>query len=294
MNSISVIITSAHEPQTVGRALKAILDQDFPDIIEILVVAPDKETFEAAKQVAKDHPKVKLLQDSGMGKPTALNSAFKKVLGEILVLTDGDVYLAPGSLRLLLDPFKDSQVGGTCGRPVSTNPKDNMFGFWSHFLTDSAHQIRLDRFQKGQFIELSGYLLAIRKNLIKPLPASVLADDSYLSHLVAKAGFQTFYTPEAKVFVKYPTTLTDWFKQKRRSSFEYWQKDYSSGEVMRSPFKEAVAGLKLALVYPKNIKEVVWLKFLFLARISLWLQIFFTKINPFSSKKLWQTVKSTK
>lgn len=294
MNSVSVIITSSHEPKTIGRALKTVLEQDSPQIIEILVISPDEETLTAAKKAAANHLKVIFIKDPGKGKPSALNLAFQKSTGEILVLTDGDVYVSPSALSHLLKPFIDSQVGGTCGRPISINPKDDMLGFWSHFLTDTAHQIRLDYFQKNQFIELSGYLLAIRKRLIKEIPPETLADDLFLSNLIAKAGSKTVYTPKAGVFVKYPTTLSDWFRQKKRTSFEYMQNSYSSGQKMRTPLKETLYGLKFALTYFKNLKEFFWLILLFKARFLLWLQIFLIKTNPSSSRKLWQPIKSTK
>lgn len=295
MDSVSVIITSAHEPKTIGKALTSILAQNLSEIEikEILVVAPDKETLEAAKKAAEKHQKVKLLKDPGKGKPTALNLAFGKALSDILVLTDGDVYVADNALSYLLAPFKDPKVGGTGGRPIPTNSRNSIFGFWSHFLTDSAHRLRLDRSAKNKFLELSGYLLAIKKSPITSIPVATLADDSYLSHLIAKSNLKTAYAPEAKVYVKYPTNLSDWFKQKRRSAFEYWQNSYSSAQSMRSPLKEAFLGFKFALSYPKNFKEVFWLVLLFAARVFLWFEIFFLKLTD-SSKNLWVRVKTTK
>jgi len=308
MLSVSVIVTSSHEPQTIGWALKAILEQNSPQIKEILVVAPDEGTLSAAKESTTENAKVKFLKDSGKGKPAALNLALRQAQGDILVLTDGDVYVAPKALSHLLRPFSDIQVGGSCGRPIPTNRRDTMFGFWSHFLTEAAHQIRLDRSRKGQFLELSGYLLAIRKSIISPvrlaspaeqgvageaIPPNTLADDLYLSHLIAKSGFKTVYTPDAKVLVNYPTNLSDWFKQKKRSAFEYWQNNYSSGQKMRTPSGEVFYGLKFAVTYPKNFQEIFWLKLLFWARTFLWLQIFFLKLTH-SQKNLWVQVKSTK
>lgn len=291
--SVSVVITSANEPKTIGKAILSILAQDSSLIKEILVVAPDKKTIEAAKKAAGKNKKVKFIQDPGQGKPTALNLAFKRAGGEILVLTDGDVWVGPNALNYLLDSFGNPKVGGTCGRPISTNSRTNILGFWSHFLTDSAHQIRLKSFKNNQFIELSGYLLAIRKSLVAQIPPAILADDSYLSHLVANSGFKTTYSPEAKVFVKYPTSLADWFAQKRRSTYEYWQKEYSSGQEMRTPIKEFIYFWKFVPLYPKNLKEFFWLILLFWAKTILWGQIFLLKLTK-SQKNLWTQIKSTK
>ncbi|HNP89466.1 MAG: Poly-beta-1,6-N-acetyl-D-glucosamine synthase [Microgenomates group bacterium ADurb.Bin219] len=286
--NVSVVITSSHEPRTIGLALKTILKQDSSRIKEIMVVAPDKETLAAAKKVTTN-PKVKLIKDQGKGKPAALNLAFQKASAEILVLTDGDVYLGKNSLTDLLSLFEDPSVGGISGRPISANSRNTLLGFWSHFLTEAAHQTRLSRFNKGQFLELSGYLLAIKKKLVQEIPASTLADDLYLSQLVAKAGEKTAYQPKAEVFVNYPTTLTDWFKQKRRSAYDYWKTDLQSG---RSPLEEVIDGLKLGLTCPQNIREFLWLILLFGARLILWLEIFFLRL--FGKRSLWQRVETTK
>lgn len=294
VSTVSIIITSAHEPQTIGRALKAVLDQDSDQILEILVVSPDQETILAAKKAAKGHSKVKLLQDPGQGKPTALNLALSVAKGEILVLTDGDVFIGKNAIDHLLKPFSDFSVGGVCGQPIPTNRRDTMLGFWAHFLTQAAHRIRLEQTQKNNFVELSGYLLAARKGLITLIPPKTLADDSYISHQIAKKDFQSAYVPKAKVFVKYPTNLPDWFSQKKRSVFEYLGKKYTSGKSMRSPTKELFWGLRLATSFPKNLKESVWLALLFLARASLWLKILALNLKPFSRPNLWVPIKTTK
>lgn len=301
MSSVSIVITSAYEPQTIGRAVKAILDQDSPEILEILVVCPDRQTAEAAKKAGESSKKLKIVKDPGQGKPTALNLAIRQVVGEILVLTDGDVYIGWPALKNLLTLFKNPKNGGVCGRPVPTNPKDSMFGFWAHFLTEAAHKLREQLSKKNQFIELSGYLLAVKKEILEParsaggpIPSQTLADDSFISHLIAKKNFKTAYAPKALVFVQYPTTLSDWFAQKKRSAFEYWQKKYSSGQTMRSPAKEALLGAKLALTYPKNLKELLWLAGLFTARTFLWLKILAVSLIPKAKKNLWTQVKSTK
>ncbi|GAH26823.1 unnamed protein product, partial [marine sediment metagenome] len=45
---------------------------------------------------------------------------------------------------------------------------------------------------------------------------------------------------------------------------------------MRS-FKQEVKGYKDVLFYPKSIKEIAWTKLLFMARLWLWLNIFWER-----------------
>jgi cellulose synthase/poly-beta-1,6-N-acetylglucosamine synthase-like glycosyltransferase len=45
------------------------------------------------------------LKDPGKGKPTALNSGFRKVKGKILILTDGDVLIVKNSIKVSFEAF---------------------------------------------------------------------------------------------------------------------------------------------------------------------------------------------
>ena len=137
---LSIIITSYKEEKTIGKAVKSFLNQKIPEKFEVLVFSPDKGTRDAVLKVAKRNKKVKHFYDSGKGKPSALNLAFKKAKGNILVLTDGDVYVDKNSVKELLKKFKDKNVGAVTGRPVAVNSKNDKYSYWSHLLTEhGAH-----------------------------------------------------------------------------------------------------------------------------------------------------------
>ena len=234
---LSIVITAYKEAGTIGRAIEAIIQQKINQKYELLVVAPDKETEKAVQL----YPQVRYLKDPGEGKPKALNLALKKARGDILILTDGDVYLQKDSINELLTYFKDPKTGIVSGRPMSLNQRSNKFGYYSHLLTDlGAHETRLKRTKEGKMIVCSGYLYAFRKDLISSIPENVFSEDAVISHMIFEKGYKTAYAPNAKVWVKYPDNLADWIKQKKRSAGGYNQlKLYAkSKERMRSFTKE--------------------------------------------------------
>jgi len=130
---ISIIITAFKEERTIKKSIIAIAEQDIGKN-EILVVAPDEETLDAAREIKKKHKQVRTIKDPGNGKPAALNIAVSKARGDILVLTDGDVYVGEDSLPTLIKPFDDKEIGAVSGHPISTNPKNNKYVFIA-FLT---------------------------------------------------------------------------------------------------------------------------------------------------------------
>lgn len=286
----SVIITSFKEPKTIGKAVSAIASQ-LKNEDELIVVAPDKETLDAAKKASK---KVKIIRDNGKGKPAAMNLVMKKVNGDLLIWTDGDITISEKSVRELKKHFENEKVGAVSGRPISIDKKDNKFAYWGHILADAAHEQRTDQQKNNKFLFCSGYLFAIRKKLMPKLPEELLSEDGYISHLVYKKGYKINYEPNAEAYITYPKNFSDWIKQKKRSVGGYNQIHKLLNVKIRSFGKESSNFWKL-FRYVGSLTELIWLFELFIARIYMWGAIY--KDINFKKKKreeLWQRVESTK
>ena len=292
---LSILITAFREATTIGQAIEAFLHQ-LPQDAEILVVSPDPATTVVVDDYAARYPAVRHVADPQRGKPTALNAGLKVARGDIVVLSDGDVYVDKDALLPLLAPFADPGVGAVSGHPFSVSPRDTILGYWSHMLVEGIHQIRLARDQEQKFMVCSGYLYAFRRALVEHVPEDALAEDGVISHTIAQQGYRIAYAPQARVFVKYPTTYQDWLRQKVRSAGGYSQ-DYirKSPFRMRSAWLEILYGARLALRYPRHPREFFWMLLLFAARLHLWLLVFINvRLLRRSLADLWQRVESTK
>jgi cellulose synthase/poly-beta-1,6-N-acetylglucosamine synthase-like glycosyltransferase len=291
---ISIIITSYKEPKTIGKAIQSILDNNLKEKYEILVTAPDDETLNAAKVYSKKNKRVKLVKDAGNGKPAALNLVVKKAKGDILVLTDGDVYVGENSLNKLLDLFKKSKIGAVSGNPISIDSKDKMLGYWSYVLTNIASERRIKAVESGKRIFCSGYLFAIRKKLFPNLPEELLSEDGYISHNVYEKGYNLDYAKDSFVYIKYPTTFKDWIIQKKRSAGGYNQIRELLKVEIRS-FKTESSGAFSLFKYVHNLKELFWLFALFFARLYLWIVIYKdVSLKKKSREEIWKRVETTK
>jgi len=289
---LSILVTAYREPLTVGRALEALISQ-LDAGSEVFLICPDEPTA----RVGARYPQVTVLRDAGHGKPAALNLGFQHAQGEIMVMTDGDVWVEQGAIAELLKPFNDPQVGAVSGRPVSVSPRDTMLGYWSHVLTDAgAHIERSIRDSRGEFLVCSGYLYAVRAALVDPIPEEALAEDAVISHSIAEKEFRVRYTQNSRVFVRYPTTYHDWLTQKVRSAGGYAQPIIARSRFqMRSFRREAAAGPLRALTYARNIREIAWTILLAAARLHLWLLVFWrVRVQRKPLAELWQRVETTK
>ena len=290
---ISVVIASYKEPRTIGKAIK-ILALQLTKADEIIVTAPDIETRNAARATHTNGIPLVILIDKGKGKPTALNHAVQKAKNPLLLLTDGDVHVSSNAVERLKQHSANARVGIVTGRVVATNTKKTMLGFWAYALSEAFHELRLKRQQKEGVIA-TGYLYLIRKNLFPFIPEETLADDAYVSHHVLTTGHTIVYEPRAEVYVKYPTSLPDWLRQKKRTAGRVYQlaKRYHVSKL-HSFMQEVSVGV-LVLKKINSLQEVFWLIGLFIFKLYVWARVFFDyRLWKRTFSKAWERVESTK
>ena len=311
---ISVIIASFKEPKTIGRCISCIVNKKYsgiPNDFEIIQVSPDSATLIAGRKEANKYKLGKRyiqIKDPKKGKPYALRMAFKKAKGDILILTDGDTYFEKNSVLKLLEPFENKKVGGVSGRPVSSDDRNNIFGYWGHLLSDSAHDRRTKTMNlvngkdyymsKENFFPMSGYIMAVR-NLNVKLPSNTLSDDAYMSYYIRNLGMEIAYAPKAMCFVKYPRSLKDYMKQKVRSLGGFSQLKRMG--IFKKDKQSRSFGIELGyagfvLRYAKNAKEFFWSLLLFPVRLLTWIRIFWERIilRKDMPKSGWERIESTK
>ncbi len=274
------ILISTKGKEDINKAVSQIKNTNIP----IYIVSPEEINIENTT----------LIKDKGLGKPSALNLAIEKIPAQIIIFTDGDVYTNEQSINNIIKAF-DENTGIVTTSVISLNNKNSILGFWSHFLVFAANNMRKEKYSKNEFFEATGYLMAVRKNLIEKIPENSLSEDGVISKMVHDKKYNIKYIDNAEVFVKFPQNFHDWIIQKKRSTGGYTQNLTERKNGSRSFFKEAKAGFFLFFSYPKNIKEFFYLFLLFLARIYLWIIIFIDlKIKRKNFSQIWLRVESTK
>ncbi len=323
---LSIIVTAHKEEKTIREVINCLLDQKYSGLgehktdedWEFILVAPDKATINAAKDALKkleiSTEKYQILVDPGNGKPAALNMAFEKAKGEYLLPTDGEVMFEKRAVFELVDLLEQKldqgqKVGGITGRPVSLDDKSSMMKYFGNLLSDAAHHKRnidLTDDPKGlstklvpkrKFFPLSGYIYLI-KNLDWKIPEDVLVDDAFISYELFNKGYKLYYAPEAKVKVKYPTNLPDYFKQKKRSTggfIQLWKYNVVKPETKSRSFWRELEYFWFPIKYATSLKELIWSITLYPIRLWLWIMIFWErKITKKNFKDTWVRIESTK
>lgn len=299
MNSfkmISIIITAWEEPKEVRECLRRFTHQkNLKEKYEILAIAPDESTKrEILNYVKKNPKKIKFIhQPREKGKNEMLNLLIKKAKGDILIFTDGDVFVNDEAVSNILKVYQhDPKIGALSGRIIPQNSRKTLFGYWAHLLAYGAHRIRKERYREQKFLECSGYLYSIRKGLIDEIPLDV-AEDSIMPLIVWKKKYKIAYVDKAIGYVLYPENLQKWMAQKVRTAKSHELLDKYGGKAIRmKTFKnELLKGIIWSLKYPKNIKEFYFTFFLMIARFEVWRRFFIeTKIKNKHYGETWDKI----
>ncbi len=275
---ITVIITSYKEPKATLRAVKIFLGQKIKEKLKVIVVDPFGETEKFLKNNIKDK-RFDFILDPGEGKPFAMNmifdTFFSKNNNDILVFSDGDVYVSENSLYEIITIFKDPKVGAITGKPAPTNSSDNKFGYWAKISYDGIDKVRKKLDKNNQFMQCSGYLFAIRNGIVKETQPDV-PEDCYIPYVVWKENYKIRYASKAEVFVQYPSNWKDWVSQRVRTikAHENISKIIPDMPRTKSFFNEIKEGLVFSLTHPRNLKEVYWLIQLYFARLYIYYKSF--------------------
>ncbi len=292
-NDVTILITAYKEEKNIKKCLDSILAQKLPKKQEILVLTPDEPTAMVARTYGKKYKNLKVVKDPGKGKPKALNLAFKKVKNKILVLTDGDVVLGKSSIPYLIRHFKTPNVAAVSGRVVFIISKNSLFYEWAKLSEKTFDKIRKLQDKKKEFWHLTGYLYAMRSGIIKQIPVNVIADDAYIGYFLKLKNYLIKYEPKAKVYVKFPSSIKDFIKQKSRTRAGFLQLRRWFAFKERRILDEISFGIRdLYKIY--GIKKLYKMIIVGLIYLIAWLRaywIFLTK-KPF--EKIWERVETTK
>lgn len=284
-------IPTYNEEKVIINSINSILSQMSKDD-EVIVVASGctDRTVPLIKARAKKDKRIKLIvEKERKGKSSALNLIIKNAKSDLIVQTDGDVNVDSSAIRELLKHFKDKKIGAVSGNPIPIIPKNNLFYDWTIMSYRKIGEIRKKEMENKTFnIHLSGYLLAFRKKALPRVPFAKGAIDALMGIIIEGNGYKLTYEPNAKVYVKTPTTIHDFIIQKARVRAGYYN-------LPKMPRKISKEFLWLPTEFIK-IPFWRWHKFIASGFVYLysWMKgLYLAKTNK-SLEQIWKTPKTTK
>ena len=217
---VSVLIPAYNEAGVIEEKIRSVFASDYPaEQLEVLVAsdASTDRTDAIVRQLTEEFPALRFFrQENRTGKPGLIDLLAEKAAGEILVLTDANVLLAPDTLRLMTAPFCDPRTGLVDTRLVGTGSDSGIA-----LLEKKYHEREVMIKHKegavwGFIMGPSGACYALRRELLTPVPSNFLVDDFYISMQVIRRGHTACVVPEAMVYEDVTEHFREAFRRKVR------------------------------------------------------------------------------
>lgn len=213
---LSVIIPAHNEAAILPQKIDSVLAQGYPAEYLEIIIASDGST-DATNDIARSYGDrgVQLLALERGGKASTLNAAAAAASKEILLFTDANAILAPGTLRALAKNFADPSVGG-----VSANERREPgtavsgAGLGERLYWEYDKWVKRTESSIGSMVSASGSLYAIRRDLFQPIEDAAATDDFAISTQVVRAGYRLIFEADA----------VTWEPSVAKDEIEFWRR----------------------------------------------------------------------
>lgn len=191
---VSMVVPVHNEADVIERKVENTLDLEYPGEFRCLFVSDSTDETDAILRREMTGEMDLLVLDERRGKSHAINRALSVVDTEIVVFSDANTMYESESLRPLVGPLADPDVGCVTGRLRLQEP-DGGSGeglYWRYELWLRRLEASL-----GTTVSANGGILAFRRMDLDPLPVRALVDDLVLTLRAAATGRRVVYEPEA-------------------------------------------------------------------------------------------------
>jgi cellulose synthase/poly-beta-1,6-N-acetylglucosamine synthase-like glycosyltransferase len=205
----------------IEAATRSLAASDYPEV-EVIVV--DDGSTDGTGGLAEDLglERVRVLREENRGKPGALNLGIAAARHELIVTVDADTLFEPGTLRRLVQPFRDERIGAVAGNTKVGN-RQGILGRWQHI--DYVMGFNLDRrlYDVLQCMPtVPGAIGAFRREALDEVgrfSGATLAEDTDITIALGRAGWRVVYAEDARAFTEAPSTLSALWRQRYRWSY---------------------------------------------------------------------------
>jgi succinoglycan biosynthesis protein ExoA len=115
---VSIVMPVRNEAEFIERSLGAMLGQDYPGEIEVIVVdgMSDDDTRAIVQRIMAEDPRVRLLDNPARIVPTALNTGIRAAAYDLIARMDGHTLAPPDYLRRCAAVMRESGADSAGGR----------------------------------------------------------------------------------------------------------------------------------------------------------------------------------
>lgn len=220
--TVTVLIAAYNEAKHIVETVTNKLEADYPaDKLDVIVIsdASDDGTDDLVRGVIADHPgRVRMIrQEPRAGKTSGLNLAVPEATGDVLVFSDANSLYGTDTVRHLVAPLNDPEVGYVTGRMVYRAPDGSLTGEGCSAYMRYENKLRGWESGMGSIVGVDGGVDAMRRAIYRPMRADQLPD--FVQPLtVREQGYRVVYAEQALLYEDALAAADDEFRMRVRVS----------------------------------------------------------------------------
>ncbi len=221
---VAVLISAFNEEKVIEKTIRNFFNSEY-DLSKLeIVVGSDNskdETNNILKSLSGEYKNLKFFPfEQRRGKQGVLNLLVEKTDAEILIFSDANTIYKPDAIRKLVKFYKDSNVGGVCGRLKLLELEEALeSGSQEKIYWDLETWIKDTEGKLGILIGANGGIYSIRRELFKPIPIThPVMDDFYISMKILEQKKDFIYIKDAVAEEHIAPSVKDEFNRKVRNN----------------------------------------------------------------------------
>ncbi len=221
---VSVVIAAFNEEKVIADTLRSLLATDYTGELEIIVVddGSHDQTGGEVEAIASMDSRVRLLRQPNHGKACALQRALAAAQYGIIVFLDADTHFQSDTLRALVQPFVDEEVGAVSGHAKVGNLRTFIARCQALEYTVGFNLDRRAYTRWNCITVVPGAISAIRRSALDQaggLSLETLAEDTDLTLMLHRRGQRIVYVPSATAWTEAPETVRTLARQRFRWAY---------------------------------------------------------------------------
>lgn len=231
-----------------------------------------------------------LIEPQKRGKYSAINLALKNCKPtDVTIFLSADTLPAKQSIDILIDHFRNSEVGCVTARSVPKNTKKTAISELGVIAWRLTNAVIKENYVRGKLKHIAGDMMAFKYNIIREIP-KIINDDAWMAYKTLKKGFKVIYEPKAIVYIHTPLNMRDWINQRIRINRGHYQ-------MMKEGFKPQVLAFmsiktRLKYIIKDVLTENSLIPILFLMLLEIYILI--KSKGEASADEDWIRISSTK
>jgi len=244
---VSVMVAARNEEKCIGERLRNLLAQDYPAGRFEILAASDVSTDSTDDIINSFADRgVRFFRfEERMGKSALMVELSKNANGEILIFTDANTQFSPDTIRELVEPFANPEVGcvdGSKQNSLNSVTCESIYWRYEQMLKALGSKI-------GAVLGATGAVFAVRKSLYQPQNAA-RADDFETAVSTRIQGYTCLYNSRAVAAEPTPDNSMQYHRLVRIVSWMIG----SAFSLLGKALKNKKFGLALQLIVHKILR----------------------------------------